>query len=78
MLPFLKDKKVAGLIISKRTPDGSNEIQDQDAEAGLQACSDEIIRAIESKDGQALASALRSAFQILESEPHSENNGDNE
>lgn len=73
-LPFLKKQNVAGLIISHRKPDGGKEEEKTEGQEdhGLMSCSDEILRAISNKDSSALASALRSAFQILDSEPHNE------
>lgn len=74
MLPFLKPKQVAGILIKKRTPDGSAETaqpEDQ-ADQGLGSCADELIRAVHAKDSAAVAGALRSAFEILSSEEATE------
>ncbi len=74
-LPFLKPKAVAGVIVSKRKPDGIQspvEEQDGDDAAALESCAEDMIRAINAKDSKALASAIRSAFECLESEPHDE------
>ena len=74
MLPFLKEKKVAGLILSKRKPDGSvsEEHSDDDKDHGLEAAAEDLIRALSSKDISSVAAALRAAFQILDAEPHEE------
>ncbi len=73
-LPFLQKKKIAGVIISHRKPDGAG-IQESHTEGedpALEACAEDIIRAIHDKDAKHLALALRSAFECLESEPHKE------
>ena len=73
-LPFMKNKSVAGLIISQRKPDGttepeeSNEEQDQ----GLDACSEALIRAIHSKDAKAVSSALRDIQELIDVDEPSE------
>jgi hypothetical protein len=74
MLPFLKPKSVAGLIISHRKPDGSNQADhmEGDENAALEACAEDLIRAIHAKDAKAAAEALKSAFEIADSMPHVE------
>lgn len=75
MLPFLKPKQVAGLIISKRKSDGvgiAEQHTDGDEDNGLDLCSEAIMRAIKSGDSKAFSKALRDAFEILDSEPHKE------
>lgn len=76
MLPFLKPRRVAGLIISQRKSDGSTDVshQEGDENQGLEACADDIIRAINNKDSKQLAEALRSAFECLQSGPAEEDN----
>ena len=73
MLPFLKNKKDAGmssgLIVKTREPDKTEENQD---DGMLDMCCKDIISAIHSKDHKALASALKDAIQSLESEPPQE------
>lgn len=74
MLPFLKPKQVAGIVIQKRKADGSQapaENPDQGDQA-LAACADDLIRAINAKDGKAAATALRAAFNVLQAEPQEE------
>lgn len=71
MLPFLKPKKVAGIIISHRKPD-SDEPKPLDQEEGdenhaMEACAEDILRAISSKDAKHLALALQAAFDCMES-----------
>lgn len=70
MLPFLKKNKEASASNDaepmKRKPD---EEQEYDM---LESASEELISAVHSKDVKAVCSALRSAFQMLDSEPHEE------
>jgi hypothetical protein len=70
MLPFLKPKQVAGVILSKRKSDGQTEVEGTagDEDQALMSCAGDLIRAVHAKDEQAVCSALRSAFQVLESE----------
>lgn len=72
MLPYLKKAKesqTSGLIVQQRTPDETSEPKDT---TGIEACADELIRAVHSKDSKAVASALKDAFDILDSMPHEE------
>ena len=74
MLPFLKPKAVAGLIISHRKPDGSKEeshTEGNENEA-LEACAEDLIRAIHAKDAKSAAAAFKAAFEVCESYPHEE------
>lgn len=73
MLPFLQKKKQTGVQVIERAPDEKDESDQGD---GLKACAQDIIRALEQKDAAHLAEALRSAFQILDSEPHEEEEDD--
>lgn len=74
MLPFMKPKQVAGLIVKQRKPDGNSVEQPVENEENqdLEVCAEEIIRAIMAKDAKALATAIESAFQIMELRPHDE------
>lgn len=69
-LPFLKPKSVAGLIISQRKPDGGKEEQHQEGneDASLDACSEDLIRAVTAKDAKSVSAAIKAAFQILDSQ----------
>lgn len=75
MLPFLKKKTIAGLIISKRKPDGEG-IEEQHTDGSeddsLDACSEALIRAFHAKDAKSVSAALRDAFSVMESQPHKE------
>lgn len=79
-LPFLKPKRQeSGLIMAVRTPDGSIEKTGQEGEDhALEACAEDALRAIHSKDIKAYAAAIRAAFEILDSEPHEEGPHTNE
>lgn len=77
-LPFLTNKKNSGIaatIIQNRKPDGGfdpkDESQDSDS-AGLEAAAQDILNAIKSGDAKALASAIKSAFEICDASPHVE------
>lgn len=74
MLPFLKHKRTAGLIVTTRSPDGDKKelYQEGDEHAGLEACAEDIINAISNKDAKALASALKAAFEVCDAQPHEE------
>ncbi len=75
MLPFLKQKPAAALIISKRTPDdpaGKTEHAAGDEYHELEGICEDILRAIESKDAKALAMAIKDAFEVADSYPHEE------
>lgn len=71
MLPFLKRNKdgaASGPVESlERTPD--NEDQEYDS---LESAADDLIAAVHAKDSKGVCLALRSAFELLEMEPHDE------
>ncbi len=74
MLPFLKSKDKSanvGLIVKTRAPDESSEPKDEGS-SGIEACADELIRAVHAKDSKAAAAAIKDAFDILEGQPHEE------
>lgn len=70
MLPFIKQKNVAGVILAKRKPEGGSETVPSEGseDQGLHMAASDLIDAVHAKDAQAVQSALRSAFQILTSE----------
>ncbi len=75
LLPFLKHKPVASLIISQRKPDapsGQTEHSIDNENHAMEACAEDLIRAVHSKDSKAVAEALQSAFECMEREPHEE------
>jgi hypothetical protein len=63
-LPFMQDQKIADVTTEHRMGD--------DEDPGLMSCADELLTAVESKDIKGIARAMRSAFTLLESEPHEE------
>lgn len=70
MLPFLKHSKeasVSGPVEVKMRE--SDQESDYDM---LESAAEDLISALHSKDVKAVASALRAAFQIYDSEPHDE------
>jgi hypothetical protein len=75
MLPFLKpQRKDAGVIVSTRLPDGGAKMDHQEGHEldGVKAAAADLIRAVHAKDESAVASALKAAFEILDSMPHDE------
>lgn len=80
MLPFLKPRSQSGLIVSTRKPDGGSEESHMEGheDEGLDACSEDLIRAMHAKDTKGVSSALKAAFELLDSEPHEEGPHTNE
>lgn len=82
MLPFLRRKQTAALIISHRKKGGiqessgpieENREPDEEKEVdSLKEVAKEMMSAFESKDASRLAECLKAAFEILESEEHEE------
>lgn len=74
MLPFLKPKQVASIIIAKNKPNGGleplHEMQEHSAE--LMMAAEKLIRAVHAKDPTDVASCLMDAFYAIDSEPHFE------
>lgn len=69
MLPFLKPKPVAGVIVATRKPDGDGMDQtDDDQDAGFMSAAEDLIRSLHAKDAKGVAAAFRAAFDILDSE----------
>jgi len=80
MLPFLRkrdEQSSPGLIVKNRTPDKNEENQD-DSHEGMHAAAQDLLSAIESKDVKSIAEALKAAFEIADSMPHSEGPHTNE
>ncbi len=80
MLPSLKPKAVAGLIISKRKPDGSKveEHTEGNEDQALHSAADDLIRAIHAKDTVGVASALRAARDLMEPSDDESNDFDSQ
>jgi hypothetical protein len=79
LLPFLKPKHqgIAGIVVKMRKPDekaegGEIPEESEDKDAAIHACADDLIRSVHSQDTKGVAEALRSAFEIMDSEPHKE------
>lgn len=75
ILPFLKKniKQQSGVIVHNRAPDESPTSEPDDSgDHALEACAQDMIDAVHRRDAKAAASAMRAAFQCLESEPHEE------
>jgi hypothetical protein len=76
MIPFLnKAKPQAGLLTVERKPD---ETKEENPDDGIEACAQDLTNAIHAHDIKAVAAALKSAFELLDSEPHSEGPHTNE
>lgn len=73
-LPFLRRKNNnAGLITEYRAKDESSEPgSDYNPDSGIEACGEDIIRAVNANDKRAVAAALKAAFQLLSSAPAEE------
>lgn len=70
MLPFLKHNKEA----SASTPIESIKRESDSGEEYdvLESAAEDLCHAIDAKDYKAIASALRAAFELLDSQPHEE------
>ena len=78
-LPFLKQRKVAALIVQNRSADGGHDTVPEDhLEQELTTCGEDLIRGVTNKDAKAVGDAIRAAFEILDSEPHEEGPHTNE
>lgn len=74
MLPFLKKRQeagISGIQVKQRAPDEKPEAE-EDKDAAIHSAAQDLINAVHSKDPKATADALRSAFEICDSEPHEE------
>ena len=74
MLPWMQPKKSGAVIMAKMKPEGSVESMQEEGEEdpSLMVAAEDIMSAIAMKDSKALASALKAAFEILDSAPHEE------
>lgn len=74
MLPFLRRKQTAALIISHRKNGGiqeSSEPEHKEEEVdSLKEVASEMLSAMEARSASRLAECLKAAFEILESEEH--------
>ena len=73
MLPFLKNKHEGSI---SETPDHIKREHDEDSQEAeydmLESAAEDLISAVHSKDVKAVCSALRAAFEMMESQPHEE------
>ncbi len=70
MLPFLKNNKEGS--VSQETEPIKRKSDDGEDYGMLESVVEELISAIHSKDVKAACSALRTAFELCDSEPHEE------
>jgi hypothetical protein len=75
-LPFLKKKEVSVVAPTDHVTRESDESSEESEYDMLESAAEELISAIQAKDTKAVCSALRSAFQMLEMEPHEESSND--
>ena len=69
MLPFLKPKAQTGVMVKTRQPDGGQMPEEnQDDDAGLTACAEDLIKAVHAKDAAAVRSAFQSMCELLDKE----------
>lgn len=68
MLPFLKHDKDAG---TTTLPESVKRDHDEDYDM-LESAAEDLMSAVHSKDIKGIASALRAAFEICDSQPHEE------
>lgn len=61
-----KDKKVGVIVTESRSESG------RERNVALEVAAEELMDALQRKDVQAIASALRNAVQLVELEPHLE------
>ncbi len=76
MLPWMKNKSIksSGDVKMARSSDGLQpaEAPEESDTYGLDTCAQDLIDAVHSKDATRVAQVLKDAFDILESQPHSE------
>ena len=74
MLPFLKKNQEASVYLEEEHKKReSDEESDYDM---LESAAEDLLSAIQSRDIKAIASALKAAFEMCDSQPHEE--GENE
>ena len=63
------------MITETRKPDeNSAKPEESNDNEGLEMAAQDLIDAVHNKDPKAAASAMRAAFELMESQPHEENN----
>lgn len=69
----MKAKPQGAIIDIQRKPDGTQDQEpSDDSDSGINAAAADLIRAVHAKDEMGVASAIRAAFDILQSEPTEE------
>lgn len=68
-LPFLTKKSVPGIIVKQRKPDEVAEAPDN---AAMEACAQDILRAISMNDSKHLALAIQAAIECAMDAPESQ------
>lgn len=79
LLPFMKKKTPqTGVIVQDLSPKSENtqENQEDNSNEDLEICAMDIMSAIAKKDIKGLATALQAMFEIMESQPHEEENNE--
>lgn len=71
MLPYLKDKEFGTVALSDKIERKPDEEQGEDFDS-LEGAMSELHSALNSKDYKGAATIFRSAFELLDSEPHEE------
>lgn len=71
MLPFMKPKNSQGIVVAHMGKDQSvvPDHMEGEHEPGLMSAAEDLISAIHSKDAHAVASALKAAVEIADSDP---------
>jgi len=76
MLPFLKSKQKMqsgiSMPVEYRKSDSKSEDMPDEGSMALEMAAKDLMKGIHSSDHKLIASALRSAFEILDSMPHEE------
>ena len=74
MLPFLKPKKVVGVIMAKATKDGSLEISHEEGKLPpeMLEVAQDLMKALEAKDAEGVGQALVAAAHLADTMPHLE------
>ena len=67
MLPFLKKNHESSVSV----PETVTREHDEDFDS-LEVAAEDLMNAVHSKNAKAVASALRAAFELMDSEPHQE------
>lgn len=72
MLPFMKKRPSAGVIVSTRPADETKQAESESYDSDLELCAQDLINAVHNKDKKAVAEALRAAHEVCDTEPHAE------